>query len=91
MTTSAKDTMAQLRQEIYDDINTRIDKTLRDLKRETPKKTGAASRNWKAEKYTGQGEIVIENDLPYVERLNEGWSSQAPAGYVDAILQKNFK
>lgn len=26
--------------------------------------------------------IYISNALPYIQRLNEGWSSQAPAGYV---------
>jgi len=31
----------------------------------------------------------IVNNVPYIERLNEGSSSQAPAGYVDAAIIRN--
>lgn len=31
--------------------------------------------------------IYISNNLPYIGRLNEGWSKQAPAGYVEQALQ----
>lgn len=31
--------------------------------------------------------IYICNNLPYIQRLNEGWSAQAPAGYVQAAVQ----
>lgn len=27
--------------------------------------------------------VHISNGLPYIQRLNEGWSSQAPAGYIE--------
>jgi hypothetical protein len=34
------------------------------------------------------GEVVwISNAAPYIERLNEGWSSQAPAGFVQLAVQ----
>lgn len=33
------------------------------------------------------GEIHITNNLPYIERLNEGWSAQAPAGFVQKAIQ----
>lgn len=32
--------------------------------------------------------ILISNNLPYIKKLNEGSSKQAPAGFVDAALQK---
>lgn len=32
--------------------------------------------------------ILITNNLPYIRRLNEGSSVQAPAGFVDAALAK---
>lgn len=35
--------------------------------------------------YAGQ-EIHIANNLPYIRRLNEGWSDQAPAGFVEACM-----
>ena len=30
--------------------------------------------------------VVLSNNLPYINRLNAGWSSQAPAQYVDVIV-----
>ena len=30
--------------------------------------------------------IHITNNLPYIERLNNGWSKQAPAGYVEKAV-----
>lgn len=32
--------------------------------------------------------IYINNNLPYIGRLNEGYSAQAPAGFVEAALKK---
>lgn len=31
--------------------------------------------------------ILSTNNLPYIERLNEGHSQQAPAGFVEAAIQ----
>lgn len=31
-------------------------------------------------------EIHLTNNLPYIERLNQGWSRQAPAGFVEEAL-----
>jgi len=36
----------------------------------------------------GQGDIYIANNVPYIGRLNSGWSSQAPAGFVEAALAR---
>lgn len=33
------------------------------------------------------GEIIIQNNVPYIEALNNGSSSQAPAGFVEKALQ----
>jgi hypothetical protein len=33
--------------------------------------------------YKGGQEIHITNNLPYIQRLNDGWSSQAPANFVE--------
>lgn len=32
--------------------------------------------------------ILISNNLPYIRKLNEGSSQQAPAGFVDSALAK---
>lgn len=31
--------------------------------------------------------IFITNNVPYIGRLNEGWSAQAPAGFVQLAIQ----
>lgn len=31
--------------------------------------------------------IFITNNVPYIGRLNEGWSAQAPAGFVQIAIQ----
>jgi hypothetical protein len=31
--------------------------------------------------------IHISNNLPYIQRLNEGWSAQAPAGFIERAYQ----
>lgn len=30
--------------------------------------------------------VHITNNLPYIQRLNEGWSPQQPAGFVDQAI-----
>lgn len=38
--------------------------------------------------YKGEGDIIyITNNLPYIERLNNGYSAQAPAGFVEKAVQ----
>lgn len=32
--------------------------------------------------------IYITNNLPYIQRLNDGWSQQAPAGFVETAIEK---
>lgn len=34
----------------------------------------------------GDGKIFIVNNLPYIQRLNEGHSQQAPAGFVQRAV-----
>lgn len=34
----------------------------------------------------GFQQIVLENNVPYIGRLNDGHSSQAPAGFVESTL-----
>lgn len=30
--------------------------------------------------------IYVQNNLSYIQRLNEGWSEQAGSGYIDQII-----
>ena len=32
--------------------------------------------------------IYVTNNAPYIGRLNDGWSDQAPAGFVEAAIDK---
>lgn len=32
--------------------------------------------------------LIIQNNAPYARRLNDGWSAQAPAGFVEAALRE---
>lgn len=37
----------------------------------------------------GRGEaLTVSNNLPYIERLNDGWSDQAPAGFIEAAMER---
>lgn len=31
-------------------------------------------------------DIYISNNVPYIQRLNEGWSAQAPAGFIQSAV-----
>jgi len=48
---------------------------------------GAISRaNEVAAQYRGGVPVHITNNLPYIQRLNQGSSDQAPAGFVQAAV-----
>ena len=69
----------------------------------TPKDTGWASRHWsqglntsnEAESVTinslsevKPGDVVnLFNNVPYIKRLDEGWSTHRPAGFTHLVLQ----
>jgi len=38
-----------------------------------------------------QGSIFMTNSAPYITRLNEGWSKQAGAGFVQRAIAKGIK
>ncbi|MCF0055515.1 hypothetical protein [Dyadobacter sp. CY356] len=63
------------------DINT-VDLSVSDSTEEpdTSKALGVTAR------YKMSDTIYISNNLPYIQRLNDGWSSQAPANFVDASI-----
>src|ERR1044072_8825569 len=35
--------------------------------------------------------VYIANSVPYIRRLNDGWSTQAPAGFIDAAVQVGIR
>lgn len=40
---------------------------------------------------TEEQDVYITNNLPYIKRLNNGYSSQAPKGFVEACVLKGHK
>lgn len=38
--------------------------------------------------YTSGQTVHVGNNVPYINRLNNGWSNQAPAGFVDDAVQE---
>lgn len=51
----------------------------------TPIDTGQARRGWQQRNYGNQQ--IVENQVPYIERLERGWSKQAPRGFVEQAIQ----
>jgi len=48
---------------------------------------GAIARNAATIRGYRNGAIILQNNVPYIGRLNDGWSAQAPAGFVEKALQ----
>lgn len=46
----------------------------------TPIDTGQARRGWQTRQSS------VENRVPYIERLEGGWSKQAPRGFVNQAI-----
>lgn len=68
---------------------------MRNIKIRMPVDTGAARSSWGSEGAAGIWRIeddgmtnVQGSLLPYIGRLNEGSSKQAPAGFIDAEHEK---
>lgn len=55
-----------------------------DVKANTPVRSGNARRNWT--KTVTDTSAVIQNKVPYIERLEAGASRQAPKGIIRPTL-----
>lgn len=65
-----------------------VQNCLAELRRRTPVDTGNARRGWIDSPVNSPfGRSTITNSVPYIGRLNNGWSQQAPAGFVRAAIQ----
>lgn len=58
----------------------------RELKKNTPVKTGKAQRGWRR-KFDRKG-VTINNRVEYISYLDEGISRQAPDGFSKPSLDK---
>jgi hypothetical protein len=76
--------------EIADTIRDKIATDIyADLLRETPVDTGQARGGWQMDLVGGQQHI--QNAVPYIDKLNNGHSKQAPAGFIDAIVDRHTR
>mgnify|MGYP003641721018 FL=1 len=57
-----------------------------EARRATPVRSGRAQRNWK--KDVSAGGFDVSNTLPYIRRLEEGYSKQAPKGITRAATRR---
>jgi len=69
---------------------------LTELRQDTPVLTGKARDGWFVQVGPGSasaasvriGPIYVLNDVPYIGRLNDGWSDQAPPGFVQIAIAR---
>lgn len=56
-----------------------------EVKKRTPIDKGRARRGW--QKRTVGSSKQVRNEVPYIERLEGGYSKQAPRGFVNQALK----
>ena len=62
------------------------EETFRRVQRRTPVDTGLARDSWLLAFHTLMYELI--NPQPYAERLENGWSDQAPLGMLHITLEE---
>ena len=83
---STKTTIDELNKDIEKFIDGFTNTLQSNLKRETPKLTGRASRGWNKPQND-----TVSNTVPYINRLDEGWSKQKPRGFVKQTIRKTIR
>jgi len=58
-----------------------VDKSYPVLKNNTPVRQGNARNR------TKQQGLTIKSDYPYADKLNNGWSKQAPKGFTEPTIK----
>lgn len=62
-----------------------------EIVKTTPKATGRASRAWTKPEKVSEADfekVITTNSLPYVPRLEEGYSRQAPSGFIEPSIER---
>lgn len=91
MSRDPKKTIRDLRVDVHGPINDMARDIYLEIIKTTPKRSGRASRSWtkpekvRPEDYNG---IITTSNLPYVPRLEEGYSRQAPDGFIQPSIDK---
>lgn len=80
-----KSTITALEKAVESEISSLGDFTLNTAKKYTAIRSGNARRNWQLDKE--KGGFTVENTVPYIERLDNGWSKQQPRGITKPTLR----
>lgn len=56
----------------------------------TPVDTGAARQGWQLDMSDPMAPEIY-NTVPYINRLNDGSSTQSPAGFIEAAIDKHTR
>lgn len=94
MSNNSKRAVAKLKEEIEADLGSFNDDLLRELKAQTPVQSGRARRGWTSNSNPSLSkpkDILASNRVPYIDRLDEGSSQQAPDGIVEPAMQKALR
>lgn len=78
------DFKGELKKAVSDEVKFLTDTYQQEVKKRTPIDTGRARRGWQKRTSAKSGEI--RNQVPYIERLEGGYSRQAPNGFVRQAL-----
>lgn len=76
----------EIRSVVEDVIQETQDTVYKEVRATTPVRTGNAKKNWR--KSSTRGKLDVVNRVPYIERLEDGWSRKAPNGMVGPTLAK---
>ena len=88
-------TVEQLNTEIGSDFDKYINDLYANLRATTPIRTGQARKSWQKTGAnplkSGRRETVLKNTVDYADRLDNGYSSQAPKGIVKPAFNRTRK
>lgn len=91
MSKDAKNTVRALKSDMVHELNAFSRDLYLEIVKTTPKRTGAASRAWTKPEKVSEADfdkVITTNSLPYVPRLEEGYSKQAPDGFIEPSIEK---
>lgn len=96
MSSDGRKVFKNLKAEVGRDLDRWVDDLMHNLRTHTPIATGNARKNWvktfdKKKLGSSSKYSLARNDVEYIERLDEGWSSQAPNGIVEQAIQRTRK
>jgi hypothetical protein len=79
-----RELVSDLKRTVETTIRQAADEVYIEAKARTPIKSGNARKNWN--KSVDKENFVVENRVPYIERLEAGASRQAPKGIIGPTL-----